>query len=193
MLTLYIIRHGTKLNREGVLHGHIDSPLTSEGITDALAMAQVLNRVSFDAVYSSDLKRARQTSEIILKKLHSHKPLICVKELREVNFGKLAGLKPAEAKHHYPLYKKKASFTFPEGESYKKVQKRVVRFVQSLEKLHECESLLIVTHAGCIRCLLSALRSTQLDKNLRMPLSNRFIAKVVIHRGKLLCYTKLSN
>ena len=65
-ILVYLIRHGeTSWNCEKRLQGQSDSPLTEEGIRQAKALAGRLSTISFDAVYSSDLERARQTVHII--------------------------------------------------------------------------------------------------------------------------------
>ncbi len=189
MLTFYVVRHGNTKFTTGrnKLQGWLDSPLNKEGRTDAKALGKLLKGVSFDAVYSSDLKRAKQTAELIKRVIRFHKHIKTVRVLREINFGKAAGLDISEVRRQYPLYKKKASFVFPRGESYEGMQQRVMRFVLSLEKKHNRKTLLLATHAGCIRGLLCALKKTSFDKkNLRISISHRLIAKFVINKGKLL-------
>jgi len=89
VITFYITRHGkTLLNTLNRVQGWCDSPLTAEGIEVAEYLAAGMNDIHFDAAYSSDLRRTRQTAEIILKE--KGQPELPVKEIfgfREACFG----------------------------------------------------------------------------------------------------------
>jgi len=70
---IILIRHGeSEANRQRIIQGHQDSPLSELGMRQAEEMGDFLleNGYSFDSVYSSDLTRAKTTAEIICKKLH---------------------------------------------------------------------------------------------------------------------------
>ena len=61
---VYLVRHGeTAWNRERRFQGHRDIPLSSEGLIQAERLAESLKTEVFDAIYSSDLRRAYQTAE----------------------------------------------------------------------------------------------------------------------------------
>ena len=65
-MKLIIVRHGeTEWNTQDIAMGQLDSPLTLKGIQQAHAIAERLRRLSFCALYSSDLGRAVQTVNII--------------------------------------------------------------------------------------------------------------------------------
>ena len=64
--TIYLVRHGeTQGNLDDKAQGHLDVPLTETGRLQAKAVAERLNDIEFDAVYSSDLKRAFDTAKAI--------------------------------------------------------------------------------------------------------------------------------
>lgn len=64
--TLYLVRHGeTEMNVANVFQGHIDSPLTENGIVQAERLCEVLRLIRFEALFSSDLTRTRRTAEIL--------------------------------------------------------------------------------------------------------------------------------
>src|SRR3989344_5403927 len=104
MTRLVLIRHGiTEWNKEGRYCGHKDIDLSVEGRAQAERLGRKLKAVKFDKVYCSDRKRAFQTGRIIFK----GSGLTIVKELREINFGVLEGLRHEEAAEEYgDLYKK---------------------------------------------------------------------------------------
>ena len=67
--TFYIIRHGqTEWNLKKIIQGHKDSPLTKIGIRIAKQHANKLKNIHFDAVFSSDSLRAKQTADIVALK-----------------------------------------------------------------------------------------------------------------------------
>ncbi|MGL4608675.1 MAG: histidine phosphatase family protein [Trueperaceae bacterium] len=88
MLELYLIRHGKSTwNETGRIQGQTDVPLSEEGLRQAEALAQRLKTWSFDAVYSSDLKRASQTAQIALPNVNIHFDV----RLREIHLGDFQG------------------------------------------------------------------------------------------------------
>jgi len=88
-LKFYIVRHGkTLLNTLDKVQGWCDSPLTPEGIDVAKSLAAGMRDIRFDAVYTSDLRRTRQTAEIILaEKGQDDLPINEMYGLREACFG----------------------------------------------------------------------------------------------------------
>lgn len=55
---IYIVRHGeTDSNRSGIMQGHLDTHLNSEGLAQAQRVADVLKSIPFDIAFSSDLSR----------------------------------------------------------------------------------------------------------------------------------------
>ena len=60
---VYIVRHGeTEHNRQGIIQGHLDTPLNATGIEQARLAADALADVPFGTAYSSDLQRARKVA-----------------------------------------------------------------------------------------------------------------------------------
>jgi len=112
-----LIRHGeTEWNREGRMQGHIDIPLSQEGVTQALRLAERFAGEAFDALVSSDLRRAFQTAERIAA--GSGRPVLVDARLRERNLGVLQGLTREESARAYPevtgaTSKAKRSSRFP--------------------------------------------------------------------------------
>ncbi len=162
-MKLLLVRHGeTEGNNKGVFLGLIDEDLNQNGILQAEKIALRLKDVSIDAIFSSDLKRAMETAEIINK--YHHLNIIPKKELRERNFGIFNG-KPKEklfdavkrSKMEFHEYKPK------NGESCLEVQKRIVNFFKKIVKRYSNKTVLIVTHGAVIVELLFYL--TKLPRN----------------------------
>ncbi|MCP0885971.1 histidine phosphatase family protein [Ligilactobacillus sp. WILCCON 0076] len=86
----YLVRHGqTKLNRYKRLQGVTNSPLTKRGIRMARRLGKELKNVKFEAVYTSDLKRTRETAQYILNENERYFPSVYQEPgLREISFGR---------------------------------------------------------------------------------------------------------
>jgi probable phosphoglycerate mutase len=99
--TIYIVRHGqTEWNLEGRFQGRLDSPLTNAGVEQAKQLAQRLQNISFDSIYSSSSNRAFSTA------LHLRKDrAIEVNKsdhLMEMDFATWEGRKWSEIQDLYP-------------------------------------------------------------------------------------------
>lgn len=96
-----LVRHGqTEWNREGRLHGQLDSPLTADGIAQASAVAERLVPYGVRTVCSSPLGRALRTAVIIAERLSAD--LVEVPELTELHLGDMAGMTRAEIEDAFP-------------------------------------------------------------------------------------------
>ena len=101
MTTVYLARHGqSDWNAARRWQGHADRPLTGLGRRQAAELAERLADTPLDAVYSSDLRRARETAEAVATK-HGL-PLHVLPELREVDVGSWSGLTRLEAEERFP-------------------------------------------------------------------------------------------
>lgn len=160
--TIYIVRHGeTVWNIEGKLQGQKDSALTEKGIEQAREVAMRFKNVHFDAIFSSDLLRAKRTAEIIAL---DRKIAVETRELiRERNFGNYEGRLYQELDEKISLMKDlntKQRFSFkihPEVESDEEIANRFVTFLREAAVAYEGKTILIVSHGGTMRALLIKL------------------------------------
>ena len=101
-MVCYLVRHGQ--DDETIRGGWSDHPLTDTGIRQAEELAQKLTSITKNAkihcIYSSDLRRAMQTSQILAEKLCL--PVVPLAQFREVNNGDLAGMQNDTALIQYP-------------------------------------------------------------------------------------------
>jgi len=144
--TILLARHGeTDWNREGRWQGWADPPLNDAGREQARTLAEQLRTTPVDAVYSSDLRRARETAEIVAA---PHEvPVITDPGLREIDIGSWSGLTRAEIEERFP------DGTRPDGETRVQHQARVVATVERIAREHAGARLLIVSHGGTMRAL----------------------------------------
>jgi broad specificity phosphatase PhoE len=151
-MLLIPIRHGeTEWNLCGREMGHLDSPLTERGVTQARAIAARLVHSRPRALYSSDLGRAVQTAEIIGSAIGLTPVLEA--ELRERHMGVFQGLLFSEIPDRFPevyaAYQTAGHFaTIPEGESAEGRRARGVRILTAIAEAHAGQTVVVVTHAG---------------------------------------------
>jgi probable phosphoglycerate mutase len=145
MTELLLVRHGeTDWNAEGKLQGHTDRPLNDYGRRQAQALADRLAGESIDAVYASDLSRARETAEILGAKLGL--PVLVDPDLREKNWGNWEGLTSDERLH----------IEF-EGETSEAHRDRTLGAVQRIVERHPGGRIVVVTHGGSLRRIQAAV------------------------------------
>ncbi len=193
MVVFYIVRHGTtELNEKGKLQGQIDSPLTDKGYKDAFYLAKKLEKNKFDAVFASDLGRAFITAHIISDKLKLTNKLFRDKQFREIDFGDLTARYRDEVKLEYDKIKDNCDVIAPSGESYLDVKKRVIKDLFLLSK-KKYKKMLIVTHSGCIRAIMSEALSQDLNLLLKRKISHKFIAKFEIVNKKIINFQVLNE
>ena len=93
---LILVRHGqTDMNVEGIYFGWLDPALNEKGREQGERAKEVLRKISYDNIYSSDLKRASETARLVN---YLKKELVLDKRLRELNFGIFEGLSYEEIK-----------------------------------------------------------------------------------------------
>jgi broad specificity phosphatase PhoE len=142
--TLLLVRHGeTDWNAEGRLQGHTDRPLSEFGRRQARQLAEELADEPLDAIYASDLARARQTAEIVGERLDL--PIVLDPELREKDWGTWEGLAAVE--------RDRVEFV---GESTEAHQERILRALERIAEQHPAGHVLVVTHGGSMRRVQTA-------------------------------------
>lgn len=159
---LYILRHGeTEWNRKGLMQGHKNSPLTENGKNQARALAEAMSEKGIKRIYSSDLGRAMETTEIINSRLKL--PVKQDLRLREQNLGIMQGMTKTQFREKYPKEWARFStwdpdYSLPEGETARQKLERSVGCLEELAEKHPGENLLIVSHGGILD---SVFRSSQ--------------------------------
>jgi len=145
-----LIRHGQSTwNAHGRWQGHADPPLSGDGILQARQAALQLG--TFDAVFTSDLQRARHTADLLSAELGIG-PVIVEPQLRERAAGEWTGLTRAEIEAGWPGAL--ADGGRPEGyESDADVYQRAVGALALVHRLVPGGLVLAVSHGGLIRAV----------------------------------------
>ena len=146
---IYIVRHGqTEWNKLGKNQGQTDISLNDEGRRQAYELKEILKEYKFDLVFSSPLKRAKETAQII-----ADGKIIKDKRLKERCNGRLEGKTKEEIKklvNTENIYTDNVVGKSLGIESSEHIQNRVNRFLNMLNKKYKGKDILIVTHAGTI-------------------------------------------
>ncbi len=176
MMTLILLRHGqTDWNLTRRYQGLTDIPLNAAGERQAKKAGEKLRGFHFDAVYCSDLDRAKTTARLALNGSFPYEQIRYDRRLRERAFGVYEG-GPYD-KDKLPGEYRKAmdadpeGFSFPEGESLLDVEKRVRPFYEELIARHSGQTVLVVAH-GTLLAILTFIINNEpvLDKNRhRLP------------------------
>ena len=132
--------------------------MSSQGSAQAKRLHKTLNAFEFDRIYSSDRKRALQTSRIIFNRAR----ITVAGALREINFGVFEGLTHREImKKHADVYKKWLKDPFknriPGAESMAAFKKRVHAAIRKIACVSRGKTIAVVCHGGVIGVLVSSL------------------------------------
>ncbi len=159
LTTFYIVRHGeAEGNKEGIILGPLDLPLTPNGIAQAEALAETLKDIHFDAAFSSVLQRAMQTANIFAKRLHL--AVIPAHDLKERFVGCFQGrgLREVQSELKNKIVgfeelnnKEKLDYRFAADiESGNQAAQRLISFLINTTAGNQGKCFLVVTHTAII-------------------------------------------
>lgn len=152
-MKLYVIRHGeSENNKIGCWTGWMDAALTEQGIEDAKKAGEILEGISFDRVYASDLTRAIHTAKAAIPGCDP----IPEHLLREVNVGSLSGTPLADVPKEELARLVAEGYGAYGGESTEEFRARVCSFLKQTEEMG-CENVAAFSHGGWLRTALSAV------------------------------------
>jgi broad specificity phosphatase PhoE len=155
---LFLVRHGQSTwNHERRIQGQLDPPLSDEGRRQAARLGKRLAGRTFSALYTSDLKRAAETAQLVGQAVGVvGMPMA---ELREIYLGQWEGLRTEELAERFP--EAWASWTdepdwdlVPGGEGSAAFEARVSLALDRLFARHPQDDVLVVTHGGVIQIAL---------------------------------------
>jgi probable phosphoglycerate mutase len=185
MSELWLIRHGETLwNAEGRIQGQLDIPLSPKGVQQVLRTAERLRNsdLEFQAIYSSDLERTRETASPIARALGLEVTL--EPRLREVHAGLLQGLLRPEVQARYPKFLQELErdpwhTPRPEGESMADLAARVAQFLSELPEGRH----LLITHGGVVRAVLRIALGLEGTSWRNFAVQNASITRILWPRG----------
>ena len=166
MPIIYLLRHAQSVaNTKGILAGQDDSvELSKEGFKQAKALAPYLSSIKFAKIYSSPLTRCLQTIAPFMQSNQKIDFQIS-QELIEMDYGVWSGkrLSVLSKDRKWKIVQQKPStFTFPQGESFRQMRKRVDNLLIKMSK--EKGPILLVTHGDIIKMMLASSLGIPIDR-----------------------------
>ena len=153
MVRLYLIRHGqSEDNVVKCQSGWSQSPLTEMGRAEALVLRDRFKDIQIDHYFSSDLRRAKETQEVVFPDVEVTETWL----LREINTGRLQGVRGVDSKAKYgDLYTKckdERNYIIFNGENKTLVRARAREFLKWMETLEG--NVAVFSHRNWINCLI---------------------------------------
>ena len=170
MSTLIFLRHGhSAANAKDLLTGQLPGiGLSPQGKKQALGLVDRIGKNRIDYLHISPIERCQLTIDPWLRSKNSTslKRLEIVDGISEINFGSWSGRKLSSLRRE-PLWKdvqlRPSQVTFPDGESFKKAQKRAVEAVEEIRLMKGDKTHLVVSHSDTIKLIIAHYLQMKLD------------------------------
>ncbi len=181
------IRHGqTAWNAAARIQGHTDIDLDDVGQWQARQLAASLGHEQVDAIYSSDLARARDTAAPLAQR-HGL-PLNIDDGLRERGFGDFEGMSFEQIEQRWPEQalawrRRDPAFGPRGGEVLRDFRERVVQALTRLALAHRGQNMVLVTHGGVLDLLYREATRLALDAPRTWQVANASINRL-LHTGE---------
>lgn len=172
-MRIYLLRHAqTEANRNHIIQGQGDSPLTPEGLQNTYRTALCLQTKNIDMIFSSPLGRTAQTSHIIADTIGIHrKEIVFLEGLKEIDLKpwaqeKISLLDSSDAVSSYKTFKDFPLLFRPDcGENFTDVQRRVQEsFHQIVNRCLMDANIVVVSHSVTIRAFLLSIDGYDFDR-----------------------------
>ena len=198
-IRLLLVRHGlSSFNKDSRIQGRNDlSILSEEGRQQAIKTGQALAALSIDAVYSSPLKRAAETTKTILSQFKKDLAPIYTNNLLEVDLEPWSGLTKEEVKESFPVEclswqkdPKDLTLQRKDGTFYKPIEELLSQaniFLKSLFQKHSLEenqTILIVGHNAILRSILLRLLKNPTKGFRKIQIDNASISIINLKTNK---------
>jgi 2,3-bisphosphoglycerate-dependent phosphoglycerate mutase len=170
---LVLVRHGqSEWNLKNLFTGWRDVDLTDKGVAEARDAGRKLKAqgIAFDVTYTSVLKRAKRTLDLMLEEMGQGKvPVIADQALNERDYGDLSGLNKDDARKKWGeeqvhIWRRSYDVAPPGGESLRDTAARVLPYYiqEILPRVLRGERVLVTAHGNSLRALVMVLE--KLDK-----------------------------
>lgn len=170
---IFVVRHGQdKDNAQYILNGRRDNSLTDLGKKQVKIIAGQLKKQNIQVIYSSPMKRAIQTAQIIAAE-SGIKEININNDLNERDFGILTGKPIADIPKYATRILRSHGITYfleAEGsESFENLYKRVKKVLYTIQKKHTDENVLIITHGDVGKMIRAVYQGRTWEEGLHQP------------------------
>ena len=163
---LILVRHGLSVyNDQNRFTGWKDVDLNEQGINEAKQAVNLLEEINFNMAFTSKLKRANDTLDIILKGIEQDIPIEKDLALNERDYGDLVGQNKAEAAKEFgdeqvQIWRRSYDIPPPGGESLKDTADRVIPYLNEkiLPEVYSGKNIIVSAHGNSIRAIVMALK-----------------------------------
>ena len=163
---LILVRHGLSVyNDQNRFTGWKDVDLNEQGINEAKQAVNLLDKINFDMAFTSKLKRANDTLDLILKGIKQDIPIEKDLALNERDYGDLVGQNKAEAAKEFgdeqvQIWRRSYDIPPPGGESLKDTADRVIPYLNEkiLPEVYSGKNIIVSAHGNSIRAIVMALK-----------------------------------
>ncbi len=184
-MKLYLIRHGqTTGNRDSVIQGWLDVPLSDTGEAQARELGERMASIKFDRIYCSDIYRTKCTCDLVFG---PERERIYDPRIREINNTVIAGRSRADVvaqygEDNFVAAAHSLDYSRFGGENDESIVARAGSFLDDMEKLEgECKRIAVVTHGGTIRAFLWSILGATHDVGL-MNIDNCSVTVLAHHK-----------
>ena len=179
---LVLVRHGqSDWNRKNLFTGWKNPGLTDQGVSEAENTGEKLKEqgFNFDVMFTSELKRAQNTGEIILEKLNEP-DLTTIKSvnLNERDYGDLTGMNKDKARAEFGeeqvhIWRRSYNVPPPGGESLKDTYDRVIPYFESdiMPEINDSKNVLIAAHGNSLRSLVKFIEDLNETDILKLEIA----------------------
>lgn len=182
-LRIYLARHGqTDWNATRRLQGQTDTELNATGQQQAVLLRERLQGVPLDAIYTSALRRSRDTASVVSE----GKPIRSLAALNERHVGRFEGVtlgQDAATDEEWSRRSKLESDTLDGGESTTQMHARVCSAVEQIRSEHSGGSLLVVAHGGTNQMILRCLLNLSFERTSVIEQSNDELYLLELKKG----------
>ena len=187
MVKLILVRHALTVdNQKSRLSGHIDSSISEEGKEQIDKITNYLKDFDIDKIYTTTSSRTKDT----VKKLSELKSIEIIEKesLKEISFGDFEGLTFDEIKDKYPkefqdMIEKGYEYKYPNGESLIDSYNRVCIELDNIISNNDNRTILICSHGGTIRNIITYLISNSYKYNWNFKIDNGSVTILEVQDG----------
>ncbi len=180
--TLVLVRHGeSEWNKLNLFTGWRDVDLTDKGVEEARRAGRLLKAegLRFDLGFTSDLKRAQRTLDLILAETgQTDLPITRDQALNERDYGDLVGLNKDDARERWGdeqvhIWRRSYDVPPPGGESLKDTAARVLPYFEAriLPEIKAGKSIIVAAHGNSLRALVMVLDKLSQEQVLALNLA----------------------